>query len=499
MEISDKNPNNVGGVGSQSFLASSSLIKNGVNDTAYINILSLNDGSLKTETVVLIDDAPPNRISEAKFSVPNDQLIEDALSQLTIDLKLSPGDLTIESTQYFEVPNTIKKEFIITGTVIDFYKNLPLPNASVILPLPGTKFTTKTNSQGKFKIKAVYPVDKNTERATLRPPILVTAKGYIPKKLNPYALDQTVKSDLRTTQLKSTQGLTEEAKAEIGRLKRRTIAIIQALKPKKGALKLVIKKFIKILKERLIPFLLALLAPFLIGKISDIIAGKISQASAQGPCPSPEEVIRIKNRRNKIVRQLNQLYKLVNTALVIVGILGGLAAVIKIAAGIIRAIPLPTAVPPGVGFPTSLILNFQRLIDKLLVVAEKVFTLSLGISSALLVLSSLLLQALKLLKLLDQQLLRCSEDIEDLEDLDFVIEDDGDDEDTQIDTSVNGFTLAVVVDNKNQVGSLQRRYATATDTNGVVVLKGEPSFSASEQILIDELAFYIRSNDLKAN
>jgi len=79
------------------------------------------------------------------------------------------------------------------------------------------------------------------------------------------------------------------------------------------------------------------------------------------------------------------------------------------------------------------------------------------------------------------------------------IEDDGDDEDTQIDTSVNGFTLAVVVDNKNQVGSLQRRYATATDTNGVVVLKGEPSFSASEQILIDELAFYIRSNDLKAN
>jgi hypothetical protein len=498
MEVSDKNPNNVGGVGSQSFLASSSLIKNGVNDTAYINILSLNDGSLKTETIVLTDDAPPNKISEAKFSVPNDQLIEDALNQLIIDLNLSSGDLTIESTQYFEVPNTIKKEFIITGTVIDFYKNLPLPNVSIILPLPGTKFTTKTNSQGKFKIKAVYPVDKNTERATLRPPILVTAKGYIPKKLTPYALDQTVKSDLRTTQLKSTQGLTAEAKAEIGRLKKKTVKFIQRLKPKKGALKLVIKKFITQLKERLIPFLLALLAPFLIGKISDIIAGKISQASAQGPCPSPEEVIRIKNRRNKIVRQLNQLYKLVNTALVIVGILGGLAAVIKIAAGIIRAIPLPTAVPPGVGFPTSLILNFQRLIDKLLKVAEKTFTLSLGISSALLVLSSLLLQALKLLKLLDQQLLRCSENIEDLEDLDFTIEDD-EEEDTQINNLVNGFTLAVVVDNKSKVGSLQRRYATATNPQGVVILKGEPSFSASEQILIDELAFYIRSNDLKAN
>jgi len=499
MEVSNENPNNVGGVGSQSYLASTSLIKNGVNDTAYINILSLNDGSLKTETVVLTEDPPPNKISEAKFSTPNDQLILDALNQLTIDLKLSPGDLTIEDTQYFEVPNTIKKEFIITGTVIDFYQNIPIPNASIILPLPGTQFTTKTDKQGKFKIKAVYPVDRDTERTTLRPPILVTTKGYIPKKLNPYALDQTVKTDLRTTTLKSTRGLTAEAKAEIGRLKRQTIALIQALKPKKGSLKVLIKKFVKILKERLIPYLLTLLAPFIIGKISDILEGKISQASAQGECPSPEEVERAKNRRNKIVRQLNQLYKLVNTALIVVGILGGLAAVIKIAAGIIRSIPLPTAVPPGVGFPTSLILNFQRLIDKLLVIAEKVFTLSLGISSALLVLSSLLLQALKLLKLLDQQLFRCSEDIEGLEELDFVIEDADDDEDTQIDTLVNGFTLAVVVDNKNQVGTLQRRFATATDTNGVVVLKGEPSFSASEQILIDELAFYIRSNDLKAN
>ena len=241
MEVSNENPNNVGGVGSQSFLASASLIKNGVNDTAYINILSLNDGSLKTETVVLTEDPPPNKISEAKFSTPNDQLILDALNQLTIDLKLSPGDLTIEDTQYFEVPNTIKKEFIITGTVIDFYQNIPIPNASVILPLPGTQFTTKTDKQGKFKIKAVYPVDRDTERTTLRPPILVTTKGYIPKKLNPYALDQTVKTDLRTTALKSTRGLTAKAKAEIGRLKLATIILIQSLKPKKGSLKVLIK------------------------------------------------------------------------------------------------------------------------------------------------------------------------------------------------------------------------------------------------------------------
>ena len=182
MAETDLNPNNIGGVASQSYLASTSLIKQGVNDIGYINILSLNDGSLKTETVVTSIDTLDNKISEPSDTLPNDQLIINALDQLQIDMGVEPGTYVINSTQYFEVPNTIKKEYIITGTVIDFYQNIPIPNASVILPLPGTQFTTKTNKQGKFVIKATYPVDKNTEKATLRPPILVTAKGFIPKK-----------------------------------------------------------------------------------------------------------------------------------------------------------------------------------------------------------------------------------------------------------------------------------------------------------------------------
>jgi hypothetical protein len=128
------------------------------------------------------------------------------------------------------------------------------------------------------------------------------------------------------------------------------------------------------------------------------------------------------------------------------------------------------------------------------------FTITLGISSALLVLSALLLQALKLLALLDTQLQRCSTDEngELLEEIAFTIEDD---EETPepISNEVNGFTLAVVPDTKNIVGSLKRRYAIATDSLGVIVLKGEPSFSANDEVLIAELAFYIRSNDLKAN
>jgi hypothetical protein len=51
---------------------------------------------------------------------------------------------------------------------------------------------------------------------------------------------------------------------------------------------------------------------------------------------------------------------------------------------------------------------------------------------------------------------------------------------------------------KTEVGSIVKRQAIAKDSKGIIILKGEPSFSASDQILIDELAFYITSNNLKA-
>jgi hypothetical protein len=46
---------------------------------------------------------------------------------------------------------------------------------------------------------------------------------------------------------------------------------------------------------------------------------------------------------------------------------------------------------------------------------------------------------------------------------------------------------------------LKRRRATATNRSGIVMLTGEWSFSSIDQILIDELVFYIQQNDLKAD
>jgi len=64
--------------------------------------------------------------------------------------------------------------------------------------------------------------------------------------------------------------------------------------------------------------------------------------------------------------------------------------------------------------------------------------------------------------------------------------------------NVNGFTLEVITLDQNEVGGIKRKQAVGKDSKGVIIVRGEPSFSAGDTVLINELAFYIQSNDLKA-
>ena len=69
----------------------------------------------------------------------------------------------------------------------------------------------------------------------------------------------------------------------------------------------------------------------------------------------------------------------------------------------------------------------------------------------------------------------------------------------KIQTEYNGFILAVETQEGKTNKDLKRRYAVGKDSQGVVVVKGEPSFASSDQILINELIFTIDKNDLKPN
>ena len=65
-------------------------------------------------------------------------------------------------------------------------------------------------------------------------------------------------------------------------------------------------------------------------------------------------------------------------------------------------------------------------------------------------------------------------------------------------TNVNGFEMGVISVEGVTDNSLKRRKAIARNAQGVIMLEGEPSFSSNDQILIDELVYYIQINDLKA-
>ena len=60
----------------------------------------------------------------------------------------------------------------------------------------------------------------------------------------------------------------------------------------------------------------------------------------------------------------------------------------------------------------------------------------------------------------------------------------------------NGFDLSVAPVEGSKVGTIKQRQAIAKNKRGIIILRGEPSFSSNDQILIDELVFYIKQNNL---
>ena len=57
----------------------------------------------------------------------------------------------------------------------------------------------------------------------------------------------------------------------------------------------------------------------------------------------------------------------------------------------------------------------------------------------------------------------------------------------------------MAVEPENTPSPIKRRRAIAKNKQGIIMLTGEWSYSSIDQILIDELVFYIQQKDLKAD
>ena len=454
--------------------------------------ISLLKAKLKSQIPTLQTYTVTGRLQDKNTNTP----LQGAKVTLGVNQDFIKEEVSIDN------PLNVNEELLPSKASIDL-------NDLVFVPIPGQ--TARTDNKGNFSIKVKVPIIPENQKTPLVFGLLYSKNGYLPGTQAIINGDKTIKTNLSLTSLTNLR----EAAEEVAQKFNDTIDLAQAgvsalamdtFEKLIYAKKLSIGKLVDVIKTKLIPLAISLLLAFGISKITQ---------TNRKTCPTPDALNNVVRTRNRVVRQLNQLFQVItiNTALALA--FTSLANVLRGVRLAMDAIPAPQAVgvPPAKDFggltfslPYSFTAKLQHINDEL----EKLEDANRGTSRATLVSLIFLIAGvttvLLLLKSVDQITQECAEEngVTDLEleainrELLDLAEEEEEDGNPRV-SNLNGFIFSVETDNKNPVGTLKRRFAVAKDTRGVTLLRGEPSFSSSDQILIDELVFYIQQNNLKAN
>ena len=444
----------------------------------------------------------PNSTGNTNITGSN-QGIDINNSKISID----PSDYIYIPTPGLTFTKTTPKIFSITNSSTQETQNPPY--STYIVPQFSDSPTTLTDSKGEFKILVNLPTIPANQKVPLLWALTFTKKGLIPNSISILNGDSTVKSDLQSVGMVDINNAVDLVAAKyiskLDEVQRKVDNII--LEPidkiiayrRKG-----IGNLVNNIKTKLLPLCLELLITFGITKISQ---------SNQKTCPTPESLNEVIRKKNQVTRQLNQIYQsiAINTALAVAffalsNVLKGVKLKLD-GLPIPQAIGLPPGPPGGLIFAQSYNLTgkLQQISDLIEKLSEQNKSLNKNILVSLIFLIAGITTAILLLNTVDKLSQECAEEggitlpeqVAINAEL-LALTEESEAEGNPIVSSINGFKLSVVPDDKNLVGTLKRRYAVAKNQQGVIQLKGEPSFSSNDQILIDELVFYIQQNDLKA-
>jgi len=230
----------------------------------------------------------------------------------------------------------------------------------------------------------------------------------------------------------------------------------------------------------------------------------ISQFS--NACPPQAELIKIIKLRNQLVIVLTQLKNNVVRIDQTTNPLKTLLTILDTTVTTLKLLPIPTAVA-GVGIPIGAVVTVG---DVLSVTKEKITAFESSVEAFSLIKEYIIQtvdQILAKVKILDSLIDKCAKK---------VIEEGGDpnlinnilntenvnlinnlqNSTNTVDNIYKGFKLEVLLDDKSD-NRFPKRYAVAKTPNGVIVLRGESSFSSSPDVLIDEIKFIIDRDNLK--
>jgi hypothetical protein len=257
-----------------------------------------------------------------------------------------------------------------------------------------------------------------------------------------------------------------------------------------------ILKFTATAQNKLLPLAIQLMVIFGITKLE-------KENQEEAVCPNNEALRALIKKRNSIVKQINQMWKVIAANTVIAGVLFYLSLQLQNVKLSISSLPFPVSVPPGTGVPYSIISRLekvQQLLDSFTNISKE---LKKAIIMSLVFLVISLILILAYLRKVDELIEGCAAvdpplpmDEVNVELL--ALKENSEQQGNALLANINGLKLSVIKEEKFKVGDQYRRRAIAKNSQGVIIIEGEPSFSAEDQILLDELAFYIVQNDLKA-
>jgi len=368
----------------------------------------------------------------------------------------------------------------------------------------------KTDSNGEFEVRFGVPVLPSLPNIVLgQPQFAYTIDGYAPHQQTIITGNGETLSQLPPIGLINIGLASEIAAAELKNEANKVIQKVSSLvlNPIERSIVVIKNAVLNIastVQNKLFPLAIGLLVIFGITKLAQ---------SGNEKCPDSTLLRLAIQKRNSIVKQLNNVYKIIaiNTALVAVFLAVG--ASFKAGKVGIFTTPAPTVIYPIV----AALEGIKELFDKF---EKNSKDLRKALIIALIFLIASLVIILRYLKKIDELIERCAGNLSGDGDGDgnggdgtgggglqmteinselLALGKESQSQGNPIVTNVNGFRMSVVVDEDSRAGELYRRQAIAKNSTGITILKGESSFSAEDQILIDELSFFIVQNNLKAD
>lgn len=212
---------------------------------------------------------------------------------------------------------------------------------------------------------------------------------------------------------------------------------------------------------------------------------------------TPETIVIATNLRNNTVILINNTISKLTSLQRTIQQISLYITIFNAIVSVLSAIPIPTAVPPGIGIPVNLIIRIVKTIEKAnklisaLNVVLAIATISL--ENEIIYLNELIERLKEINQLLDS---KAATDLNEnqFNELSSAIYNNVDDF-----PPYKGFKFKIKVEENKafEVKGNKRRYAVAIDRDGVEVLKSEYSFTLDPNDLVDQLKLIIDQRNLQ--